>query len=287
MRFVLLMKSSEEAEAGVMPDASIVEAMGRYNDEMTRAGVLVAAEGLQPTAKGARLRYQAGQISVTDGPFAEAKEVVAGYWLIDVASKEEAVAWARRSPMGTDPAFDGTAEIEVRPLYETDDFPVNEDESGWREREVALRAEQARAAADPAPAPANALRFLMCFMADQDSEAGVLPSESLLTEMGGLMDEMARAGVLLSGDGLQPSAKGARVNFAKGRQTVTDGPFTETKELIAGFSIIRVGSHEEALDWARRGVTIDGVGRGGESEVVLRQIFEPTDFPPELLATQP
>jgi hypothetical protein len=128
------------------------------------------------------------------------------------------------------------------------------------------------------------MRFLMMFMADQDSEAGLLPSEQLLTEMGGLMDEMAREGVLLSGEGLQASAKGARVTFSKGKRTVIDGPFTETKELVAGYSIIRVNSKDEAIDWARRGVAIDADGRGGESEVRLRQIFELTDFPPELLA---
>ena len=287
MRFMLLMKSSAEAEAGVPPDASIIAAMGRYYDELVRAGVLVAAEGLHPTDMGARLRYRAGGVSVTDGPFAEAKEVIAGYWLIDVPSKDEAIAWAKRSPMGTDPAFDGTAEIEVRQLFELADFPVNEEDSGWREREEQLRAEQARAAASPQPAPANALRFLMCFMADRDSEASVLPSEALLNEMGALMDEMARAGVLLSGDGLQPSAKGARSHFAKGRQTVTDGPFTETKELIAGFAIIRVGSKAEAINWARRGVVFDGGGRNGEAEVQLRQIFEPGSFQTELRATLP
>ena len=289
MRFMLLLMGDEASEAGVLPDEQIIAAMGKYNDEMTRAGVLLGAEGLHPTSRGARVRQAAGKLSVTDGPFTEAKEVLAGYWLIEVDSREAAIEWAKRCPLGPDEPTETddvrVGMIEVRQIFELDDFPVSEDESGWREREAELRAEQqAEAAPPPAPDGPPLMRFLMMFMADQDSEAGILPSEQLLTEMGGLMDEMAQQGVLLSGEGLQASAKGARVTFAKGKRTVIDGPFTETKELVAGYSVIRVQSKDEAIEWARRGVAIDADGRGGESEVQLRQIFELSDFPPELLA---
>jgi len=123
--------------------------------------------------------------------------------------------------------------------------------------------------------------------ATKSSEAGVLPSEELLTAMGKYNDELTKAGVMLAGEGLQPSAKGARVKFSNGKPTVVDGPFTETKELIAGFSIIRFGSREEALDWIRRWPASDG---GGNVELELRQVFEAEDFgaefTPEMRATE-
>jgi hypothetical protein len=115
-------------------------------------------------------------------------------------------------------------------------------------------------------------------MADADSEAGVLPSEKLLAEMGSLMAEMASTGVLLGGEGLQSSAKGAKVKFAAGKRTVIDGPFAETKELVAGYSLIQVDSKEEALAWATRCIRVDAPGRKGQSTIELREIFTQADF---------
>ncbi len=134
MRFMLLMKSDEAAEAGVLPDAGIIAAMGGFNDEMVRAGVLLAAEGLHPSAKGARLRRSAGRLSVTDGPFTEAKELIAGFWLIQVKSREEAIEWVRRVPSG-----DEESEIEIRQVFEADDFG-DAMTPEVREQEAALRA---------------------------------------------------------------------------------------------------------------------------------------------------
>jgi hypothetical protein len=104
-----------------------------------------------------------------------------------------------------------------------------------------------------------------------------MPSEELLTTMGRYMEEMARAGVLLAGEGLKPSATGARVKFSRGKPTVTDGPFAETKELIAGYALIQVRSKDEAIDWVKRWPTLDA---GGEVELELRQLFEMEDFGP-------
>ncbi len=298
MRFMLLLKSDAQAEAGAMPDEKIIAAMGQYNDALVQAGVLLGAEGLHPTSKGARLRVTRGKLSITDGPFAEAKEVIAGYWLIQTNSKEEAIAWAKRCPLEPELVPDDpdmVGEIEVRQLFDLDDFPVREDESGWREREEVMRADLAAAPpADTAPLTTPdvkpKLKFMLSFKADRDSEAGVMPSEALLTEMGGLMEEMARAGILLGGEGLQPSSKGARVIFSGGKRTVIDGPFTETKELIAGYSMILVDSKEEAIAWATRGLMIDAEGRGGESESEIRQVFQMSDFEaaltPELRASE-
>lgn len=114
--------------------------------------------------------------------------------------------------------------------------------------------------------------------ADKDTEAGLLPSKQLLTEMVRYNEEMMKAGVMLNGDGLHPSSKGARIKFSGGKPHVTDGPFAESKELIAGFTIIQVNSKEEALEWVKRWPAIDG---NGEVELELRQLFEADDFGPE------
>ncbi|MDR3471958.1 MAG: YciI family protein [Devosia sp.] len=119
------------------------------------------------------------------------------------------------------------------------------------------------------------MRFMIIRKADAETEAGVMPSEQLFADMGSYMESLAQAGVLISGDGLQSSAKGARVKFHQGRPAVTDGPFSETKELIAGFSIIEVGSREEAIEWVRKWPALDG---NGEVEIEIRQIFEADDF---------
>ena len=124
------------------------------------------------------------------------------------------------------------------------------------------------------------MRFMIIIKADQDSEAGVMPSRELIEAMGKFNEEMARAGVLLAAEGLLPSSKGARVHFSGGRRTVTDGPFAETKELVAGFWIIQVDSLQDAIDWVMR--MPDG-DEGVESEIEIRQVGELSDFPPDLL----
>src|SRR6188768_3811597 len=98
MRFMVIVPASKESEAGVMPDEKILTEMGKFNEEMIKAGVMLAGEGLHPTSKGARLTFSGGKTTVTDGPFTESKEMIAGFWLIQVKSKEEAIAWMRRAP---------------------------------------------------------------------------------------------------------------------------------------------------------------------------------------------
>ena len=122
------------------------------------------------------------------------------------------------------------------------------------------------------------MRFMILVKADQNSEAGVLPSQELLTEMGKYNEELVKAGVMLAGEGIQPSSKGARVRFSGKKRTVIDGPFAETKELIAGFWLIQVKSLAEAIEWVKR------VPFSGEpaTEVEIRQVFEAEDFGPAL-----
>lgn len=117
MRFMMLVKANPDTEAGVLPSKELVAAMGKFNEEMVRAGVLLAADGLQPSAKGARIRFSGAARMVTDGPFAETKELIAGFWVIQVQSKAEAIEWASRVP------FADGEEIEVRQVFEASDFP--------------------------------------------------------------------------------------------------------------------------------------------------------------------
>jgi len=124
----------------------------------------------------------------------------------------------------------------------------------------------------------NTMRFMMIVKATKDSEAGVMPSEKLISEMQKYHEELQKAGVLLDGTGLQPSSKGWRVKYSGNKRTVIDGPFTEAKELIAGYTLIQVKSREEALEWARRypNPAVDGK----EAEIEIRQLFELEDFGP-------
>jgi|SRR5688572_1600523 hypothetical protein len=119
------------------------------------------------------------------------------------------------------------------------------------------------------------MRFMVIIKADKDSEAGVMPDEKLLAEMGKFNEELVKAGVMLAGEGLHPSSRGARVRFSGSKRTVIDGPFAETKELIAGFWLIQVKSKEEAIEWVKK---IPNPMPGTESEVEIRQVFEAEDF---------
>ena len=119
------------------------------------------------------------------------------------------------------------------------------------------------------------MRFMILRKADEKTEAGVMPDKQLLDDMGKYMEEMVKAGVMLAGEGLQPSAKGARVKFSGGKPTMIDGPFAETKELVAGFCMIQVKSREEAIDWIKRWPALDG---DGHVEIEIRQVFEAEDF---------
>jgi len=133
MRFMMIVKASKESEAGMMPSKELVEAMGKFNEEMVKAGVLLAAEGLQASSKGARVKFSGATRTVIDGPFSETKELIAGFWLIQVKSKEEAIEWAKRSP---NPHEHGETEIEIRKVFEASDFGADA-----AEQEQALRDE--------------------------------------------------------------------------------------------------------------------------------------------------
>jgi hypothetical protein len=140
MRVMVIIKATANSEAGVMPGEELLTAMGRYNEELVRAGIMLAGEGLHPSSKGKRVRFSGGQKTVVDGPFSETKELIAGFWLWQVTSMEEAVEWVRRCP---DPMPGEQAEIEIRPVFEADDFG-DEFTPELREQEDRLRAELER-----------------------------------------------------------------------------------------------------------------------------------------------
>jgi hypothetical protein len=151
MRFMVIVKATKDSEAGVLPSAELLAEMGRYNEELVKAGVLLAGEGLHPSSRGVRVRFSGSERTVIDGPFSETKELIAGFWLIQVNSKEEAIEWVKRIP---NPHGEET-EIEIRQVFDPEDFgpelaeqvpEVFEAERKFREREDALREERQRQA---------------------------------------------------------------------------------------------------------------------------------------------
>jgi hypothetical protein len=136
MRFMVLVKANEDSEAGVLPDEKILTEMTKFNEELVKAGVMLAGEGLHPSSKGARVRFSGKQRTVIDGPFTEAKELIAGYWLWQVKSREEAIEWLKRAP------FDET-EVEIRQVFEAEDFGAALTPE-LREQEERLRAQIAK-----------------------------------------------------------------------------------------------------------------------------------------------
>ena len=139
MRFMVIVKGDKNTEAGVMPSQELLAAMGKFNEELAKAGVMLAGEGLQPTSKGARVRFSGTKRTVIDGPFTESKELIAGFWLWQVKSKEEAIEWVKRCPN----PLEGESEIEIRQVFEADDFGA-ELTPELREQEERIRAQVAQ-----------------------------------------------------------------------------------------------------------------------------------------------
>ncbi len=140
MRVMAIVKATKESEAGVMPSEKLITDMGKFNEELIKAGVMLAGDGLKPSSKGARVRFNGKQRAVIDGPFAETKELVAGYWILQVKSLEEAIEWIKRAP---NPFEDGESEIEIRPFFEPEDFgDLSEDVREQAERLDALAAKR-------------------------------------------------------------------------------------------------------------------------------------------------
>jgi hypothetical protein len=141
MRVMVIVKANQKSEAGVMPSEKLLADMGKYNEELVKAGIMLAGDGLHPTAKGKRIRFAGGKKTVIDGPFTETKEIIAGFWIWQVKSMEEAVEWAKRCP--SDPNDNEESFLEIRPVFEAEDFGA-ELTPALREQEARLRAELER-----------------------------------------------------------------------------------------------------------------------------------------------
>jgi hypothetical protein len=228
MRYMLMIK-------GGAPNP---KALREYNQALIDAKVWLCAEALGDACTVQRTRGKSEQI---EGAFSN----IAAYWQIRVQSREEALKWAERAPVER-------GHVELRTLYETEDFPVDpaEEEGGWREKEVAFRDA-------PPPAPASKQpRFILLLQGHALTETGALPPQEVLEQMGALMGELANNGQLLGGDGLKPSASGIRMYFEGKQRRVVDGPFSETKELVAGYTMLCVPTRDEAIDFAKRWLQI-------------------------------
>ena len=151
MRFMVIVKADKNSEAGVMPSTELLTAMGKFNEEMVKAGVMLAGEGLHPSSKGARIKYSGKERTVTPGPFSATGDLVSGFWLIQVKSRDEAIEWMKRAP------FDGGAEIELRQVFDAEDFGEALTPE-LREQETRLRAEAAQEVESPTVIPGSAVR---------------------------------------------------------------------------------------------------------------------------------
>jgi hypothetical protein len=205
------------------PEPAVIEAVGKLIQEGVAEKVFVSGEGLKPTSQRVHVAYQNGKRTVTDGPFAEPRELVAGFALMRVRSQEEALKWCDRFA-----EIIGDVELYMGPVVEPWDLGM-------------------------APKPKNApLRFLSMHKLDERAENDAPPDPALAAKMGKLIEEMTDAGVLQTAGGLGSTKKGARIRFQGGKSTVMDGPFAESKELVAGYAILELPSKAAAIEWATR-----------------------------------
>ena len=236
MRFISMHSSNASMEAGEPPSAEVMAGMGPLMGEMIEAGVFVSGDGLRPTSHGVRLSFSNGKRTITKGPFAGTNELIDRYLIVRVHSIEEAIEWATRFASGV-----GDSEIDVRPVTEVWDLGLM-----------------------PKPAGETTTRYMILHKSDARSEAG-RPAPVSLSALD--------ANVLLSTEALQPSAKGVRLKFSGGERRIIDGPFTESKELIAGFSIMNVNSIDEVVEWASRFAVLIG-----DVQIEIRPLYEPSDL---------
>jgi hypothetical protein len=224
MHILMMHRTEKKWEDGAKPGPELVQGMGRLIGQMIDAGVFVDGQGLRSSALGVRLNFQNGKRTITPGPFTPGNELPAGFAIVRVSSLEEVIGWASRFA-----SIVGDVEIDLRPINERWDIGV-----------------------EPRPEGLTTTRYMLMHKADAASESGTLAPPGLFEKMAALIDEMTAAGVFVSGVGLAPSAQAKRAYYKGGQRRVVDGPFTESKELIAGYCLIDVESVEAALPWADR-----------------------------------
>ena len=228
MRFMIMHKTNARWEAGAVPSPELIARVGSLLGEAAKANVLLGAEGLRPSSEGVRLRVAGGRRTVTRGPFSGDNELPAAFSILRVESLDEAVLWASRLATVL-----GDVEIDVRPVTEAWDIGIV-----------------------PRPEKVTTRRYMALRKATAASEAGVPLTAAQQAEMARLIDEARRTGVHVGTETLQPSARGRRYKNTREGVRFTDGPFAESKELIAGYIIVSADSLEDAARWATRYVDV-------------------------------
>jgi hypothetical protein len=239
MRFIIMHKTNAHWESGALPGAALIARVGAMLGELASTGVLLAAEGLRESAAGVRLRFHGGARTVIPGPFEPGQELPAAFSIVRVVSLDAAIEWASRLA-----AIEGDTEIDIRPVREP-----------W---ELGMT---------PPPAPGSPQRFMVLRKATAATEAGIATSEGIRSRLAQLIDETTRTGTHIVSETLQPSARGRRYTNTKDGISYFDGPFVETKELIAGYITVAAESLDDAGRWALR--YIEAVGA---QEVDVREL---------------
>jgi hypothetical protein len=224
VRFIIMHKTDARWEAGEIPSPELIARVGALMGELAKAGALQSGNGLRASAEGARLRFAGGKRVVTPGPFTGDNELPAGFTILRTGSLDQAIDWASREAASL-----GDVEIDVRPVTEPWDIGMM-----------------------PKPAGVATRRFMALRKATAGIEAGALPSPAQRAEMARLLGEGRRSGTVLAVEAMRPSVRGRRYKNARDGVRVTDGPFTESKELIAGYVIVKAESLEAAGRWAER-----------------------------------
>jgi hypothetical protein len=227
---MMMHKTDAYYEQGGLPSKELIAGVGKMVGEAARSGRLLAGDGLGPSSQGVRLKFAGGKRTVIPGPLAGGNELIAGFAVLRVRSLDEAIDWVSRFA-----AVVGDVEIDVRPANEPWDIGLAKKPEGLTTR-----------------------RYIAMHKANARSEAGASPTAELLESMDALLGEMQKAGVLLSTGALEPSSRAMRLRNFGGKQTLVDGPFAESKELVGGFAILDLDSLDEAIEWARRYVDVLG-----------------------------
>ena len=230
MKFMMLHKTDAFYENGGLPSKELIARVGQMVGEMVRSGKLLAADGLRSSAQGVRLKFAGGKRTVIKGPLQGENEAIAGFAVMRVHSLDEAVEWASRYA-----AVVGAAVLDIRPATEPWDIGLGKKPEGLATR-----------------------RYIAMHKADATSEAGTPPTPLEMERIGALIGEMKQAGVLLATGSLGPTSGAARLRNIGGKQTLVDGPFAESKELVGGFVILELDSRAEAVAWAKRYVEVLG-----------------------------
>ena len=230
MKFMMLHKTDAYYESGGLPSKELIAGVGGMVGEMVRSGKLLAADGLRSSAEGVRLKFAGGKRTIIKGPLQGENEVIARFAVMRVRSLDEAVDWASRFA-----AVVGDAVLDIRPATEPWDIGLGKK-----------------------PEALTTRRYIAMQKASAATEAGAAPAPQQAQRLDALLAEMKEAGVLLSTGSLEPSSRAARLRSFGGKQTLVDGPFAESKELVGGFVILELDSRVDALTWAKRYAVVLG-----------------------------